>query len=292
MMELDTAYWMVRKAIVVTVYFGGLRMVECMNLELEKIVRGPEGFTITHSRAKQRSDKMSTKFLVPQVGGYADILSAYLEKVKNQLDKHKGKVWFTGRKYEKLTSQAMGKNMVFKVPHEIAELLGLPNPSSFTFHSFRRTSATMAAHAGATTEQLVDFFGWKNASMCQEYISSSKPAILGMANRLTLAQQEDKNTLAKQEDDNYFFANMEEDREMYVKAGIPLTNYTVTTHTSTGQQGMEEANMQHGMEEASFQHSMVENSIQQAMTAIPHVDGANINLKVVVVNNMSGNISL
>jgi hypothetical protein len=27
-------------------------------------------------------------------------------------------------------------------------------------------------------------FGWKNGSMCQEYISSSKPAILGMASRL------------------------------------------------------------------------------------------------------------
>jgi hypothetical protein len=48
----------------------------------------------------------------------------------------------------------------------------------------RRTAATSAADAGSSTEQLVDFFGWKNGSMCQEYISSSKPAILGMASRL------------------------------------------------------------------------------------------------------------
>ena len=62
----------------------------------------------------------------------------------------------------------MGKNSVFKgqVPHEIA------------FHSFRRTSTTRATDAWAKTEQLVD------ASMSQEYISSSRPAILGMANRL------------------------------------------------------------------------------------------------------------
>ena len=85
---------------------------------------------------------------------------------------------------EMLTTQHMGKNSVFKVPHEIAALLKLPDPSEYTFHSFRRTIATRAANAWATTEQLVDFFGWKNATMSQEYISSSRPAILGMVNRL------------------------------------------------------------------------------------------------------------
>ena len=83
-----------------------------------------------------------------------------------------------------LTTQHMGKNSVFKVPNEIAALLKLPDPSEYTFHSFKRTSATREAVAEATTMQLVDFFGWKNASMSQEYISSSRPAILGMANRL------------------------------------------------------------------------------------------------------------
>ena len=51
-MKMDSAYWMVRRAIAITAYFGGLRMVECMDLALEKIIRGPEGFTITHTRAK------------------------------------------------------------------------------------------------------------------------------------------------------------------------------------------------------------------------------------------------
>jgi hypothetical protein len=54
---------------------------------------------------------------------------------------------------------AHGRNMLCKVPHKIAELLGLLKPSSYTFHPFRRTSATMAADAGSTSEQMVDFFG-------------------------------------------------------------------------------------------------------------------------------------
>ena len=209
LMKMDTAYWEVRKAIAITAIFGGLRMVECINLELEKINRGPEGYTITHCRAMQRSDKLNTKFLVPQEGGSADILAIYLEKVKVKLEKYTGKVWYTGKKSTTLANQPMGRNMMFKVPHEIAKVLGLSNPASYTFHSFRRTSAPIAADAGSTSEQMVDFFGWKNSSMCQEYISSSKPAILFMANRLagseqkTLGQQEESNTMAQQDDINY-----------------------------------------------------------------------------------------
>ena len=63
---------------------------ECIDLSLEKISRGPNGFTITHTRSKQRSDKLSTKFMIPQAGGVADMLAIYLDKVKDQLEKYEG----------------------------------------------------------------------------------------------------------------------------------------------------------------------------------------------------------
>jgi hypothetical protein len=78
----------------------------------------------------------------------------------------------------------MGKNMVGKVPHDVATRMGLPNPESYTFHSYRRTSATSATNGGMTPEQMQGFFGWKNSSMCQEYISSSRPAVMYAANML------------------------------------------------------------------------------------------------------------
>ncbi len=107
-------------------------MIECMNLEIEKISRGPEGYTITHSGAKQRSVKMKTKFLLPQEGGFADILAFYLEKVKT---KQEGKVWYIGRKSATLTSLHMGRNMMFKVPHEQwwAKLLRLLTVNSLSY---------------------------------------------------------------------------------------------------------------------------------------------------------------
>ncbi len=75
----------------------------------------------THG-AKQRTDKTSTKFLVPEAGGYASQLAVYLNKVNNQLDIFQGRVWYTGRKHAMLTKTFMGRNMVGKVPHEIAAL--------------------------------------------------------------------------------------------------------------------------------------------------------------------------
>ena len=200
--ELQGAYWDVRKAIVVLAFFGGLRLVEAVGLELEKISACPEGFSVVHQRAKGRTDKQSTKFKVPKkkvpprqpVEGeverpedsfdWAGCLAQYLDKVKGELGHYQGRVFYTGRKNGNLVNQAMGRNMISAVPHEVARFLGKANPEAYTFHSFRRSSATAAADAGATPQQMVDFFGWKNQSMTSEYISTSNYQLNTMADRL------------------------------------------------------------------------------------------------------------
>jgi len=250
--EMPNAYWEVRQAVVVLSFFGGLRLEECLTLKLEQIIRSSVGYTITHKRCKQRSDDLFTKFVVPEDGGFAEKLSIYLTKINMQLDKFAGRVFYTASKN--------------------------------TFHSFRRTSATSAADAGSTTEQLVDFFGWKNGSMCQEYISSSKPAILGMATRLAgfealsqdpvvevevqmeeakeVAQEVAQEDPLKQEMEEYIV--LEEDPEMYAMAGLEL----VTVPVPNPVQGR------------------VESTIMQAMSVVPA--GSIVNLKIVVLNDNAG----
>jgi integrase len=149
--EMPTPYWEVRQAIVLMAFFGGLRLQECCDLKLEQIIRGPDGYTITHMRSKQRNDKIFTKFVVPQDGGYSDRLAVYIKKLNDQLHKFQGRVWFTGTP-RGLKKQGMGLNMVGKVPHEVAKYMNLPEWETYTFHSFRRTSATSAADAGSTME--------------------------------------------------------------------------------------------------------------------------------------------
>jgi hypothetical protein len=149
--RMENAYWLVRQAVCIVAFFGRLRVQECMDLVLEKIHKTQEGYFITHSRVKQRS-RLESRFLVPDAGGFAAQLGLYLFKVKNQLKKCQGRVWFTGLQSEMLKNMPMGKNMIAKVPHEIATVLSLPDPSLYTFHSFRRTSSASSAFAQNNSE--------------------------------------------------------------------------------------------------------------------------------------------
>lgn len=272
-MEDDT-YWEVRQVIAIVSFFGGLRFVECVELKMEQFSCGPDGYTITHVRAKQRSDKMSTKFLVPAAGGFASKLATYINRVKDELDIFHGKVWYTGRKFGVLVKQSMGKNSISKVPYNIASRLDLKHPEKYTFHSFRRTSATSAADGGASTEQMVDFFGWKNGSMCSEYVSSSKPALVGMAKRLAKPKESSSSmeVMFKQPDLEEEMPALDEDYEMYHKAGIPC---------SVGSSSMADP------------LAITEASIKQALSSIPAAANGNVSIKFVVLSNMSGgNITL
>jgi hypothetical protein len=255
--------------------------MECCQLELEKIVRGPAGFTITHMRCKQRTDATFTKFVVPEEGGYAARLGIYIKKLNDELQKFQGRVWYTCTP-KAVRKQCMGGHTVENVPHQVAKYMNFPDPEIYTFHSFRRTAATNAADAGSTTEQLVDFFGWKNGSMCQEYISSSKPAILGMASKLGAfeqilsqdpvvevdvvmeAKEEAKEVAQEDPLKEMEFIVMEEDPEMYAMAGIELVSVPVSVPGS------------------------IESSIRQAMGSLPNLSGATVNIKIVtnpVLNN-------
>jgi hypothetical protein len=149
--RMENAYWLVRQAVCIVAFFGRLRMQECMDLVLENIHKTQEGYFITHSRVKQRS-RLESRFLVPDAGGFAAQLGLYLSKVNNQLKKCQGRVWFTGTQSEMLKSLPLGKNMISRVPYDIATVLSLPDPSLYTFHSFRRTSSASAAFAQNNSE--------------------------------------------------------------------------------------------------------------------------------------------
>ena len=159
--SMETTYLLVRQVIVIVSFFGGLRLKECEDLLLEKMVRTGDGFKVTHSRCKQCSNQRESVFLVPEDGRFAAGLGIYLEKVNTQLGKFSGRAWWTGTKGDLLKNQPLGRNMLGNVAHDVATRLNLSNPESFTFHTYRRTSATSAANGGMTSEQMLD-------SMCQE----------------------------------------------------------------------------------------------------------------------------
>ena len=118
----------------VTAYFGGLRHTETEALIIENFISTSDGVIVTHSRAKvtlillpfsykvlcfqQRSDMKDTRFLIPRREGlgpnYSKIVESYLEKVKLDLCKQSGRVWFTER-HSALVLLPIGKNFNSKV---------------------------------------------------------------------------------------------------------------------------------------------------------------------------------
>ena len=110
---------------------------------------------MTHLRAKQRSDKRSSRFLVPRTDDSrsADIVDQYIETIKEKLGKFTSCLLWTGNAKSFLI-QPMGRNMVSKVPSNMVERLQLDTPGGYTFHSYRGSAATAVADAGATSEGL------------------------------------------------------------------------------------------------------------------------------------------
>ena len=61
-------FWLVRQCIIISSYFGSLKFVEAASLQLETVNIKKHDVYITHSRAKQRSDKMVTRWVMQRDG--------------------------------------------------------------------------------------------------------------------------------------------------------------------------------------------------------------------------------
>lgn len=73
----------------------------------------------------------------------------------------------------KCTQQPIGKNKFLTAPKEIANFLQLADSETYTGHSFRRTSATLLANAGADITTLKRHGGWRSTTVAEGYIESS-----------------------------------------------------------------------------------------------------------------------
>lgn len=67
-------------------------------------------------------------------------------------------------------NQVVGMNSIAKVPKDIAQYLGLPEPCKYTGHCFRRTSATLLVNGGGNITQLKKHGGWKSTNVAEGYI--------------------------------------------------------------------------------------------------------------------------
>jgi len=216
---------------------------------------------------------------VPAAGGFAARLGDYLTKVNTELDKFSGRVWWTGTtRCPQLKNCPLGRNSLAKTPHDVAGRLSLPKPEAYTFHSFRRSSATSAANGGMTSEQMVDFYGWKNSSMCKEYISTSGPAIKKMADTLGSINVEKQ--------------VVKEDNEPEKK--VMLSNFNMEDPLveveDEPEMDVTEKNPLPEAAGASLVTESIHKTIETAITSVPCGERS-VTVKVCVISNNTGTVS-
>ena len=205
----------------------------------------------------------------------------------------------------------MRKNTVQAVPHDIAKRFGLQNPQDYKFHSFRRGAATAAADGGSTSEQMQDFFGWKNPSMCKEYISTSKAAINSMAAKLgshsgsfDLGEPEVEVEVAAEAADPGTRAH----KTPTATATTTTTAAVMETATATTEGGnndnMDLQDYDMDMDEdpdmyaaaglppppTAVSADRIESAVRTAITSLPNIGRSNVTVKVVI--NTGNNVTM
>lgn len=152
-------------------YYGGLRNNEAYQLLKSNVSHCDDlGRWVTYTPVKQKGEKKPSVFLIPK-GRPCDIFDKYM----NSLPLSTTYLWHTpnhgGVGFKK---QRWGINSCYKAATAVAGYLKLANPSSYTSHSIRRTSATNMADAGGNINDLMRFFGWRSVATAQGYLDKSK----------------------------------------------------------------------------------------------------------------------
>lgn len=175
------------KAALVLGLYGGLRCEEMIKLEVNDFEKDPEdSYWVSYVVSKQKGKVLKNRFHI--IKEY----SVYVKHYLNCLEKnYEGRIFRNfdpdkkgGAESGKYKLQVMGKNTLAKVPFNIATYLKLENAVGFTGHSFRRTSATLFANAGATSIDLKNHMNWKSDSVVQRYVNQSNEQKLKMSSRL------------------------------------------------------------------------------------------------------------
>lgn len=134
--------------------------------------------------------------------------------------------FFVNYQKGKCTQQPIGKNKFSSTPKLIAMYLELEDAAEYTGHSFRRTSATILADAGADLLLLKRHGGWKSSSVAEGYVENSinnKRKIVGLISTAIASHTATTKTVSSS-------SNVLYPAESYAAASHTMTSNTDTSY--------------------------------------------------------------
>lgn len=171
---------------------GGCRGAEITNVLVEHVIDAKKEIVVEIPRSKTKFPKV-----FPITGEMAtNIVRRYVALRPEHIQTNRFFILYRGGK---CFGQPIGKNTIAAMPRKIAEWLDLSDPASYTGHSFRRTSTTILADAGATIGTIKRHGRWKSTKVAEGKIfrrsDSFKPVtfstICRIHSRIAWQQTED-----------------------------------------------------------------------------------------------------
>lgn len=145
--------------------YGATRAEELTKVEIGHVKE--EGTVFVVDIPETKTD-ITRKFTVEQEYG------EYLKKYRRlRPEKTTTTRFFINYQKGKCVNQSIGKNKFLDTPKVVATFLNLSDPGDYTGHSFRRTSATLLADAGADIVMLKRHGGWKSTTVVKGYVQDS-----------------------------------------------------------------------------------------------------------------------
>jgi integrase len=125
---------------------GACRSDELTNVTVDDIETSNSSLIIKIPKTKTKIPRV---FVVTNIEGKVDFIGLFRKYADLRPSNVSHRRFFIFYKGGKCTSQPVGKNTFGKIPSIIATYLDLPNPSMYTGHCLRRSSATLLADSGA-----------------------------------------------------------------------------------------------------------------------------------------------
>lgn len=156
---------------------GACRTDEILNVMVQHVAIEGNILLITIPDTKT---KIQRKFTIDDP--FCDMVKKYMSLRPKNCSHHR---FFINFQKNACTRQPIGKNKLAKMPCEIAKFLNLTDPQAYTGHSFRRSSATLLADAGADLVTIKQHGGWKSSTVAEGYIENSTTRKRKVGNLIT-----------------------------------------------------------------------------------------------------------
>ena len=189
------------KLVVLAGFYGGLRGCELVALTWEDLSFSQDGILLRIAFSKTDRAGVGVVKLLPKLQE-KEICPVHYFTVYKQNCIPKGRLFCQFRN-GKFTKMPLGKTVIANVPRIVATFLELENPSAYTGHSLRVSSATALADEGVTSLALKRHGRWASDSVAEGYVRESKAVrvetaelLAGSTLSLTQTHQSDQSSHA------------------------------------------------------------------------------------------------